>query len=116
MHNNTALMCSIGFAFSVRWYVQLPTEKAHEFHSGEVAAGVVTSNTSVIASNTSSVSVSNTPSTSSSRLNPAVVNKIRSLVAAGETRLYRIRKTLRSVDNMILYFKSHKYGIRKENE
>jgi len=53
-----------------RYYVQLPTEDAHEFH-GDI------------------------PEDGPHRLDPRVSNKVRELVSKGETRLYVIRRLLR---------------------
>lgn len=77
-----------------RYYVQLPTEKAHEFHDEDhrnvdkkpefrldVIGGDVVNNSDFIESDV--------------RLHPKVVHKIRGLVAGGETRVYAVRKQLR---------------------
>lgn len=60
-----------------RFYVELPLASAHEFHL-DVAPDVSVHN--------------NAPS----RLDPRVSDRVRMMVAAGETRLYVIRKALRS--------------------
>ncbi|XP_025098568.1 calcium-responsive transcription factor-like isoform X1 [Pomacea canaliculata] len=78
-----------------RYYVQLPTEKAHEFHDEDhrnvdkkpefrldVIGGDVVNNSDFIESDV--------------RLHPKVVHKIRGLVAGGETRVYAVRKQLRA--------------------
>lgn len=77
----------LNYFFSVRYYVQLPTENAHQFH-GEMPYELSSS------PQHESEGLSNDGS-SSSQLDPRVHNKIRSLVAAGETRVYAIRKQLR---------------------
>ena len=62
-----------------RYYVQLPTEKSHEFHletqTPEETHKEITG----------------------SRLHPNVAQKIRDVVSGGETRLYVIRKALRYI-------------------
>ncbi len=58
-----------------RYYVQLPTEAGHEFHTTDPVVGASTSR----------------------RLDPKVARMIREMVSGGETRLYAIRKALRSV-------------------
>ena len=79
--------------FLHRWYVQLPTEKAHEYHEGEpIAISAASNNTCVITNYAPSEN-----SVEGSRLNPNVATKIRNMVAAGETRLYVIRQLLRYV-------------------
>ena len=57
-----------------RFYVQLPTEQAHEFHSDGTEVQEI-----------------DIPH----RLHPSVAQKIRDIVAAGENRLYAVRKSLR---------------------
>lgn len=78
-----------------RYYVQLPTENAHQFH-GEMPYELSSS------PQHESEGLSNDGS-SSSQLDPRVHNKIRSLVAAGETRVYAIRKQLRNFVTKELY-------------
>ena len=57
-----------------RFYVQLPTEASHEFHSEMTEA-----------------QEPDTPR----RLHPRVGQKIRDVVSSGESRLYAVRKALR---------------------
>ncbi|GFO28374.1 calcium-responsive transcription factor-like [Plakobranchus ocellatus] len=113
-----------------RFYVQLPTEKAHDYHdettpqrtdplhpqlTAQASPGyngqlTVTAAklTSGAASTSSSVSVggasgagvvlseqSQQRAPSEARIHPAVLDKLRQLVAGGETKLYAIRKQLR---------------------
>ena len=110
--------------------MQLPTEKAHDYHdentlqradslnpqftaqasqgySGQLtvtgaklAAGAASTSTSVAVSgvNGAGIVVSELPqqrAPSEARIHPAVLDKLRQLVAAGETKLYAIRKQLR---------------------
>ncbi|XP_074656196.1 calcium-responsive transcription factor-like isoform X2 [Tubulanus polymorphus] len=64
-----------------RFYVQLPTAKAHEFHGDN--------NTIIPIPEVEPAPVQ------LKRLHPQVADKIRELVATGETRIYAIRKQLR---------------------
>ncbi|CAH1799426.1 unnamed protein product [Owenia fusiformis] len=68
-----------------RFYVQLPTEKAHDYHSNKVSEEPVEEEEP------------------SNRINPKVLEKLREMVAAGETRLYAIRKQLRRYVDRDLY-------------
>ncbi|KAL3884171.1 hypothetical protein ACJMK2_030391 [Sinanodonta woodiana] len=65
-----------------RFYVQLPTENAHEFHAdgGKIQP----------------VPVKIDPEEKYTRLHPRVIQRIRDLVAAGEVRVYAVRKQLRN--------------------
>ena len=84
--------------------MQLPTETSHEFHDQMVAELEALENNQDILT-----SVVTQPR---SRLHPKVADKVRELVAGGETRLYAIRKFLRSV--LILAISSTQAGIRLE--
>ena len=64
--------------FLFRYYVQLPTEKSHEFHTDTQPAEEINKELN-------------------SRLHPNIGQKIRDMVSAGETRLYVIRKALRYI-------------------
>ncbi|XP_064594402.1 calcium-responsive transcription factor-like [Liolophura sinensis] len=66
-----------------RFYVQLPTDKAHEFHT--------------------TGSRETTDEQSGQRLHPQVATKIRELVASGETRLYAVRKAVRNFVSRVLF-------------
>lgn len=70
-------MVSLTLVVAFRFYVQLPTESSHEFHNEMVAE---------------LAALEALPTT---RLHPKIACKVRELVAAGETRLYAIRKYLR---------------------
>ncbi|XP_048769855.1 calcium-responsive transcription factor-like isoform X2 [Ostrea edulis] len=74
------------------YYVQLPTEKAHEFH-GELQL------------NTAEPPPTVNPhlETPKERLDPRVRQKIRELVAVGETSVYTVRKQLRTYVSKVLY-------------
>ena len=99
--------------YQERYYVQLPTVNAHENHvDGEslssggrsgVKLSSLTSSFSQSAPQQPDVKLdSKTTSSGDSRLHPLVQEKIRQLVAAGETKLYAIRKHLRSVTLFLL--------------
>ncbi|XP_076445507.1 calcium-responsive transcription factor-like [Babylonia areolata] len=79
---------------SERFYVQLPTIKAHEYHDEnpimEKKEPVNTYEPE------STGSVADDPQVEGIRLHPKVVQKLRSIVASGETRVYTIRKMLRA--------------------
>ncbi|XP_067129180.1 calcium-responsive transcription factor-like isoform X2 [Centruroides vittatus] len=82
-----------------RWYIQLPTELAHEFHEGPPSGRT----SSRRASHTQHQPTMETeikteiPSCSKrlSRIHPQLVEKIRDLVSHGEVRVFAIRKQLR---------------------
>ena len=98
--------------YQERYYVQLPTVNAHENHvdgeslsSGGRGGVKLSSLTSFAQSAPQQTDVkldSKTTSSGDSRLHPLVQEKIRQLVAAGETKLYAIRKHLRSVTLFLL--------------
>ncbi|KFQ07017.1 Calcium-responsive transcription factor [Haliaeetus albicilla] len=80
----------------LRWYVQLPTQQAHQYHEME---------TSCLPSSPSHLSVSSPEEeeevvrdencTLPSRLHPQVADKIRELVSQGIEQVYAVRKQLR---------------------
>ncbi|XP_068264224.1 calcium-responsive transcription factor isoform X3 [Nyctibius grandis] len=80
----------------LRWYVQLPTQQAHQYHEME---------TSCLPSSPSHFSVSSPEEeeevvrdencTLPSRLHPQVADKIRELVSQGIEQVYAVRKQLR---------------------
>ncbi|XP_054064038.1 calcium-responsive transcription factor isoform X1 [Rissa tridactyla] len=80
----------------LRWYVQLPTQQAHQYHEME---------TSCLASSPSHFSISSPEEeeevvrdescTLPSRLHPQVADKIRELVSQGIEQVYAVRKQLR---------------------
>lgn len=76
-----------------RYYVQLPTEKAHEFH--EMMPIVITPPAPI---ETEADSEQQTH-----RLDPRVAQKIRDIIASGETRVYAVRKQLRTFVTRDLY-------------
>ncbi|KAH9518475.1 hypothetical protein Btru_016884 [Bulinus truncatus] len=78
-----------------RYYVQLPTEKAHDyhdFHSKNDNVAVMTLEEAMSISDEQQLTQERS---AEARIHPAVLEKIRQMVAGGETRLYTIRKQLR---------------------
>lgn len=71
------------------FYIQLPTDDAHEFH-GELPAEPAPV-------------VNPEPDTLKERLDPRVRQKIREIVAAGECNVYAVRKQLRTYVSKVLY-------------
>lgn len=71
----------LSYILFARFYIQLPTEDAHEFHAELPAEPVPVVNPE--------------PDTLKERLDPRVRQKIRELVAAGECNVYAVRKQLR---------------------
>lgn len=77
-----------------RFYVQLPTEKAHDYHEGmSVVRKVETQASQELVEEVELPAPP--PLLPEARIHPAVLEKIRQLVASGETKLYAIRKQLR---------------------
>ncbi|KAK7480199.1 hypothetical protein BaRGS_00028584 [Batillaria attramentaria] len=75
-----------------RYYVQLPTEKAHEFHD-DGAGGTDKKDTLSLEGEMINGEDGEIEDV---RLHPKVAQKIRSLVSGGETRVYAIRRQLRA--------------------
>ncbi|XP_036369822.1 calcium-responsive transcription factor-like isoform X1 [Octopus sinensis] len=80
-----------------RYYVQLPTENAHEFHAENVEPASPKYDTAI------DLELEAKNNALSSRLHPRVQDKIREMVAAGESRIYVIRKQLRNFVTKELY-------------
>ncbi|XP_075287282.1 calcium-responsive transcription factor isoform X3 [Opisthocomus hoazin] len=84
----------IGAGGVLRWYIQLPTQQAHQYHEME---------TSCLPSSPSHFSLSSPEEevvrdencTLPSRLHPQVADKIRELVSQGIEQVYAVRKQLR---------------------
>ncbi|XP_022289043.2 calcium-responsive transcription factor-like isoform X1 [Crassostrea virginica] len=79
------------------YYVQLPTEKAHEFH-GELQLN--TAEPAVVPAPAPPPEPADSPK---ERLDPRVKHKIRELVASGESNVYAVRKQLRTYVSKVLY-------------
>ncbi|XP_014345621.1 calcium-responsive transcription factor isoform X3 [Latimeria chalumnae] len=80
----------------LRWYVQLPTQKAHQYH--EVEAAYLPSPPapfSVSALEEEDDGIREENNSAASRLHPRVAEKIRELVAQGIDQVYMVRKQLR---------------------
>lgn len=86
------LLCAV----PARYYVQLPTEKAHDYHE-EGGSSKTDSSASILEE--TSLDQRQQPLSQErvgeARIHPAVLEKIRQLVASGETKLYTIRRQLR---------------------
>ncbi|GAB1598911.1 calcium-responsive transcription factor-like [Argonauta hians] len=80
-----------------RYYVQLPTENAHEFHAENIEPASPKYDTVI------EPEVDTKCNILSSRLHPRVHDKIREMVSAGESRIYVIRKQLRNFVTKELY-------------
>ncbi|KAK6168617.1 hypothetical protein SNE40_019814 [Patella caerulea] len=79
-----------------RHYVQLPTEKAHQFHDeGPVGSLLTTAPSKTVDTFPEEEEEIPQPGLSDSNIHPKLAIKIRELVAAGETGVYTIRKQLR---------------------
>jgi hypothetical protein len=88
------MLCTIVCVVN-RFYVQLPTEKAHEFHDD---SGQPETKKEIFEVEQMAVTLGVNPGEKEPegvRLHPKVVQKLRSLVASGETRVYVIRRQLR---------------------
>ncbi|XP_059157501.1 calcium-responsive transcription factor-like isoform X2 [Physella acuta] len=77
-----------------RYYVQLPTDKAHDYHD-ESSSSKHDSAAASLEETIKEEQHSPSDRASEARIHPAVLEKIRQMVATGETRLYSIRKQLR---------------------
>ena len=86
----------IVFFFFFRFYVQLPLPSAHEFHDAFPPQMSTNDNTHVHTAHTTLDSQhSQQEEDKSNRLHPLVAQKIREIVAGGETRVYQVRRLLR---------------------
>lgn len=82
-----------------RYYIQLPTDKAHEFHSESNNSTSQTPSPAVnvpMGSNMSFDNLHMDTDSAAQRLDPRVAQKIREVVSGGETRVYFVRKILRA--------------------
>ena len=82
-----------------RYYVQLPTEKAHDYHE-ELASKYSSAEPTVtippvMEEVPGTAGAHGSETANETRIHPAVLEKIRQMVAAGERKLYTIRKQLR---------------------
>ncbi|OWF37566.1 calcium-responsive transcription factor-like [Mizuhopecten yessoensis] len=80
-----------------RYYIQLPTDKAHEFHNDANCSTTQVQSPAATVSMTTSMAFDGLEMDSAiQRLDPRVAQKIREIVSGGETRVYSVRKILRS--------------------
>ncbi|XP_022238317.1 calcium-responsive transcription factor-like [Limulus polyphemus] len=93
-----------------RWYVQLPTEKAHEFHDRLPTGNGSSPNKQH--HNIRAVKDNITKNSCLSRIHPTLVTKIRELVANGETKVLTIRKQLRKLVEHEMFSKNDKLPER----
>ncbi|NXC42810.1 CARTF factor, partial [Penelope pileata] len=79
----------------LRWYVQLPTQQAHQYH--EMEASCLPSSPSHFSASSpeEEEEVRDESCTLPSRLHPQVADKIRELVSQGVEQVYAVRKQLR---------------------
>lgn len=79
-----------------RWYVQLPTQQAHQYHEMETSCLPPSpSHLSVSSPEEEEEVIRDENSTLPSRLHPQVADKIRELVSQGIEQVYAVRKQLR---------------------
>lgn len=80
----------------VRWYVQLPTQQAHQYHEMETSCLPPSPSAFPISSpEEEEDAVKDENCTLPSRLHPQVADKIRELVSQGIEQVYAVRKQLR---------------------
>lgn len=80
----------------LRWYVQLPTQQAHQYHELETACLPLSPSPFPISSlEEEETAVRDENCTLPSRLNPQVAHKIQELVSQGIEQVYAVRKQLR---------------------
>ncbi|RMC18453.1 hypothetical protein DUI87_04342 [Hirundo rustica rustica] len=80
----------------LRWYVQLPTQQAHQYHEMEASCLPPSpSHLSVSSPEEEEEVIRDENSTLPSRLHPQVADKIRELVSQGIEQVYAVRKQLR---------------------
>ncbi|XP_039582140.1 calcium-responsive transcription factor isoform X2 [Passer montanus] len=79
-----------------RWYVQLPTQQAHQYHEMETSCLPPSpSHLSLSSPEEEEEVIRDENSTLPSRLHPQVADKIRELVSQGVEQVYAVRKQLR---------------------
>ncbi|XP_066045806.1 calcium-responsive transcription factor isoform X3 [Chamaea fasciata] len=80
----------------LRWYVQLPTQQAHQYHEMETSCLPPSpSHLSMSAPEEEEEVIRDENNTLPSRLHPQVADKIRELVSQGIEQVYAVRKQLR---------------------
>lgn len=84
------------FSFIVRWYVQLPTQQAHQYHEMEETCLPPSPIAfAVPSSEEEDDTVGDENGILPSRLHPQVADKIKELVLQGIEQVYAVRKQLR---------------------
>ncbi|XP_034641839.1 calcium-responsive transcription factor isoform X2 [Trachemys scripta elegans] len=78
-----------------RWYVQLPTQQAHQYHEMETCLPPSPSAFPISSPEEEEDAVRDENCTLPSRLHPQVADKIRELVSQGIEQVYAVRKQLR---------------------
>ncbi|KAL9847810.1 calcium-responsive transcription factor isoform 2-T12 [Geothlypis trichas] len=78
-----------------RWYVQLPTQQAHQYHEMETSCLPPSPSHLSVSSPEEEEVIRDENSTLPSRLHPQVADKIRELVSQGVEQVYAVRKQLR---------------------
>ncbi|XP_062354196.1 calcium-responsive transcription factor isoform X1 [Cinclus cinclus] len=80
----------------LRWYIQLPTQQAHQYHEMETSCFPPSpSHLSMSPPEEEEEVIRDENSTLPSRLHPQVADKIRELVSQGVEQVYAVRKQLR---------------------
>ncbi|NXD21696.1 CARTF factor, partial [Spelaeornis formosus] len=80
----------------LRWYIQLPTQQAHQYHEMETSCLPPSpSHLSLSSPEEEEEVIRDENSTLPSRLHPQVADKIRELVSQGIEQVYAVRKQLR---------------------
>ncbi|KAL9847811.1 calcium-responsive transcription factor isoform 3-T13 [Geothlypis trichas] len=79
----------------LRWYVQLPTQQAHQYHEMETSCLPPSPSHLSVSSPEEEEVIRDENSTLPSRLHPQVADKIRELVSQGVEQVYAVRKQLR---------------------
>lgn len=80
----------------LRWYVQLPTQQAHQYHELETPCLPLSPSTFPVSSlEEQEAAVRDENCTLPSRLHPQVAHKIQELVSQGIEQVYAVRKQLR---------------------
>ncbi|CAM5090033.1 unnamed protein product [Natator depressus] len=79
----------------LRWYVQLPTQQAHQYHEMETCLPPSPSAFPISPPEEEEDAVRDENCTLPSRLHPQVADKIRELVSQGIEQVYAVRKQLR---------------------
>lgn len=104
-------MCRNSFLLS-RWYIQLPTQKAHQYHEMETSCLLSSPSHFSVPLPEEEEVVRDENCALPSRLHPQVAEKIRDLVSQGVEQVYAVRKQLRyrtiwHAQSVVLYLLLH---------